>query len=86
MTEKRFNWWLLGTSCAAGFSLGSAIMGIIDSIKDRRLERKLDQMRDTSRCNFDEIQKGHEELMKQFEEWNKANQALLDEAMRRSEA
>ena len=75
------NWWIFGTACAAGFSLGSAIMGIVDTIKDRRLERKIDRMRDVNRCNFDEIQKGHEELMKQFEEWNKENEELLKKAM-----
>ncbi len=86
MTEKSFNLWLLGTSCAAGFSLGSAIIGIIDTIKDRRLERKLDQMGDTNYYNFAEIKKGHEELKKMFEQWNKENEELLKQAMKKTEA
>lgn len=86
MTEKQVNWWIFGTACAAGFSLGSAIMGIIDTIKDRRLERKIDRMRDTNYCNFDEIQRGHDELMTMFRKWDEENKALLDKAMKRTEA
>ena len=84
MTERQ-RLRILGTSAAAGFSLGSAIMGIIDTIKDRRLERKIDRMREANCCRFAEIQSGHNELMKQFEEWNKANQELLEQAMKRKE-
>lgn len=86
MTEKQFNWWVFGTSCAAGFSLGSAIMGIIDTIKDHRLERKIDRIRDTNHCNFAKIKEGHEELKKMFEQWNKENEELLKQAMKRTEA
>lgn len=85
MTEKQFNWWVFGTSIAAGVSIGSGIMGIVDMIKDRRLERKIDRMRDAHRCDFNEIQKGHEELMEMFRKWDEENKALLDEAMKMSE-
>lgn len=85
MTEKQFNWWIFGTSCATGISLCSAIMGIIDTIKDRRLERKIDRMRDANCCNFDEIRRGNEELKKMFEEWNKENEELLKQAMKETE-
>lgn len=85
MTERQTRLWILGTSAAAGFSLGSAIMGIVDAIKDRRLERKIDRMRDVNCCNFVEIQKGHDELMEMFRKWDEENKALLDEAMKRTE-
>lgn len=80
------NLWIFGITCASGFSVGTAIMGIIDTIKDHRLERKIDRMRDVNSINFDEIKSEHKQLMQQFEAWNKANQQLLDEAMKRTEA
>ena len=86
MTEKQTRLWILGTSAASGIAIGSAIMGIIDTIKDNYLERKIDRMRDANRCNFDEIQKGQEELKKMFEQWNKENEELLNQAMKRTEA
>lgn len=82
MTDKQFNWWIFGVSCASGLSLGTAIMGLVDTIKDNYLERKIDRMREANCCKFDEIRKGHEELMKQFDEWNKANKKLLEQAMK----
>ena len=85
MTEKRTRLWILGTCAASGFAIGTGIMGIIDTIKDRRLERKIDRMRDANSINFAEIKYGHKQLMEQFEVWNKANQELLDEAMKRTE-
>ena len=86
MTEKRTRLWILGTCAESGFAIGTEIMGIIDTIKDRRLERKIDRMRDDNSINFAEIKYEHEQIMKQFEEWNKENEKLLMEAMKRTEA
>lgn len=85
MTDKQFNWWIFGVSCATGISLGTAIMGLVDTIKDNYLERKIDCMRDANCCNFAEIKSEHKQLMEQFEVWKKENEELLKQAMKETD-